>query len=77
MPEIDSAYHRLTITDNEGVRLLKFERNRQSSMLLADPFETTIEYVDYLHITLAVKPDAARTLVVLFFLAPEAIELLL
>jgi spermidine synthase len=64
MPEIDSQYHRLTITDNEGVRLLKFERNRQSSMLIDEPFETTIEYVGYLHIALAVKPDAVRILVV-------------
>ncbi len=64
MPDFDSPYHRLTVTDNEGVRLLKFERNQQSSMLIDDPFETTIEYVGYLHITLAVKPDATRTLVI-------------
>ena len=64
MPDFDSPYHRLTVTDNDGVRLLKFERNHQSSMRLDAPFETTIEYVGYLHITLAVKPDAARTLVI-------------
>ena len=32
-------------------------------MALDDPFETDIEYVDYFHIALAVRPDAARTLV--------------
>lgn len=64
MPDFDSPFHRLTVTDNDGVRLLKFERNHQSSMLIDDPFETTIEYVGYLHITLAVKPDATRTLVI-------------
>jgi len=64
MPDFDSPFHRLTVTDNEGVRLLKFERNQQSSMLIDDPFETTIEYVGYLHITMAVKPDAARALVI-------------
>ena len=64
MPDFDSPYHRLTVTDNDGVRLLKFERNHQSSMRLDDPFETTIEYVGYLHITLAVKPDAQRVLVI-------------
>ena len=64
MPDFDSPFHRLTVTDNDGVRLLKFERNQQSSMLIDDPFETTIEYVGYLHITLAVKPDAARALVI-------------
>jgi len=64
MPDFDSPFHRLTVTDNDGVRLLKFERNHQSNMLIADPFETTIEYVGYLHITMAVKPDATRTLVI-------------
>lgn len=64
MYEHDSAYHRLTVTDNDGVRLLRFERNHQSSMHIADPFETDIEYVGYLHLTMAVKPDAVRTLVI-------------
>jgi len=64
MPDFDSPFHRLTVTDNDGVRLLKFERNQQSSMLIDDPFETTIEYVGYLHITMAVKPDARRALVI-------------
>ena len=64
MPDFDSPFHRLTVTDNDGIRLLKFERNHQSNMLIDDPFETTIEYVGYLHITMAVKPDAARTLVI-------------
>ena len=64
MVEFDSAYHRLRIVDNDGVRILKFERNQQSSMLLDDIFETTMEYLGYMLITLAVKPDAARTLVI-------------
>ena len=64
MYEHDSAYHRLVVTDDNGVRRLRFERNHQSSMRLDDPFETDIEYVGYLHLTMAVKPDAARTLVI-------------
>jgi len=63
VPDFDSPFHRLTVTDNDGVRLLKFERNQQSSMRIDDPFETTIEYVGYLHITMAVKPEARRALV--------------
>lgn len=61
--ESESRYHRLRVTDNDGVRLLRFERNRQSSMLLADPFETDFEYPGYLHLTVAVTPQATRTLV--------------
>jgi len=63
MYEHRSAYHRLRVTDSNGVRSLIFEHNHQSSMHLDDPFESDIEYVGYLHLTLAVKPDAARTLV--------------
>jgi spermidine synthase len=62
--EIDSQYHRLRITDDNGVRLLKFEHNRQSSMHLDDPYETDIEYVGYLHLVVAVAPQATRTLVI-------------
>ena len=64
MPDFDSAFHRLRITDDNGVRLLKFERNQQSSMRLDDPFETDISYVGYLHLPMAVRPDATRALVV-------------
>lgn len=64
MPDFDSAFHRLRVTDDRGVRLLKFERNQQSSMHLDDPFETDIEYVGYLHLTLAVVPEPARVLVI-------------
>ncbi|MDA3937438.1 MAG: fused MFS/spermidine synthase [Actinomycetota bacterium] len=60
----DSSYHRIRIVEGHGVRLLKFERNEQSSMHMDDPFETDIQYVGYFHVTLAVKPDAARALVI-------------
>ncbi len=62
MYEHQSAYHRLRVTEQLGVRSLGFERNQQSSMHVDDPFESDIEYVGYMHITLAVAPDAARTL---------------
>lgn len=64
MYEHDSPYHRIRVIDKDGVRLMRFERNQQSSMRLDDPFESDIEYVDYLHLTMAVVPAAARTLVV-------------
>ena len=64
MYEHTSAFHRLKVTDNDGVRLLKFERNQQSSMRLDDPFETDIEYVGYFHIALAIQPAIKRVLVI-------------
>lgn len=64
MLEIDSAYQRLRIDEKDGVRILKFTRNEQSSMHLDDPFQTDIEYIGYLHTTVAVKPTATRTLII-------------
>lgn len=64
MPEFDSRFHRLSVNDNDGIRTLKFEHNQQSSMRLDDPYDTHIEYVGYLHTTLAVKPDATSALVI-------------
>lgn len=59
-----SAFHTMHVYEHAGARILQFERNRQSSMLLDDPYETDIEYVAYLHLTLAVTPHATRTLVI-------------
>jgi spermidine synthase len=59
-----SQHHRICVADNNGVRTMRFERNRQSSMLLDDRFETDIEYVAYLHLTLAVVPRPSRALVI-------------
>ncbi|MDO8964425.1 MAG: fused MFS/spermidine synthase [Coriobacteriia bacterium] len=60
----DSPHHRIHVTDEDGVRILRFERNHQSSMHLDDPFETDFDYPGYLHLTIAVKPDPARALVI-------------
>lgn len=59
-----SRFNHLRITDNDGIRLLRFERNRQSSMRIDDPFETDFEYPGYLHLAIAVAPHATETLVI-------------
>lgn len=59
-----SAHHTIHVTDYGYIRVLRFARNRQSSMYLDSPFDTDIEYPGYFHITLAVKPDSVRTLVI-------------
>lgn len=57
-------FHRLTVTEEDNLRVLRFERNPQSSMFIDDPFETDIEYVGYFHAALAIKPDIRRVLAV-------------
>lgn len=59
-----SPHHHLHVSDRDGIRTLRFERHQQSSMRLDDPFATDIEYVGYLHLTLAVVPEPMRALVI-------------
>jgi spermidine synthase len=59
-----SPFHDIHVEDLGYLRVLRFERNRQSSMYLDAPFDTDFEYPAYLHTPLAVKPDATRTLVI-------------
>ncbi len=60
----DSAYHHIVVEDVGQLRVLRFERNRQSSMYLDAPFDTDFEYPAYFHTALAVKPGAMRTLAI-------------
>jgi spermidine synthase len=59
-----SAYHTIRVVDIGQRRILQFERTRQSSMYLDNPFETDFEYPAFFHIGLAIRPEAERTLVI-------------
>lgn len=59
-----SPYHEIHVEDVGYLRVLRFARNRQSSMYLDSPFDTDFEYPGYFHIALALNPDADRTLVI-------------
>jgi spermidine synthase len=61
---LESLHNRLRVFDADGVRTLRFTRHQQTSMYLDDPFRTDIEYVGYLHLTVAVVPHTKRALVV-------------
>ncbi len=58
----DTQYHRITVTEDATARHLRFDRGRQSAIRLDDPLRSDTRYNDYLHLTLAVKPDAKRVL---------------
>lgn len=60
----ESPFHTVTVADIGARRYLRFERNRQSSMYLDDPYETDFEYPGYFHTALAVVPGASRTLAI-------------
>jgi len=59
----DTQYHRITVTEDATTRHLRFDKSNQSAIDIADGFTSRIRYPDYLHLPLAVKPDAARVLV--------------
>jgi spermidine synthase len=59
-----SAYHDIHVTDHGFIRVLRFTRNRQSTMYLDSPFDTDFEYPGYFHVALALDPKAERTLVI-------------
>jgi spermidine synthase len=60
----DTVYHRITVSDEGGVRFLKLDAYWQSGMDLGDPRRTVFAYSDYLHMPIVFKPDARRVLFV-------------
>ncbi len=59
----DSQYHRITVTEDAGVRHLRFDASNQSAIDVADGYRSTIAYPNYLDLALAQNPDAKRVLV--------------
>jgi spermidine synthase len=59
----DTQYHRITVTEGDGARHLRFDSSHQSAVSLDDPYESRIRYPDYMHLAMAIKPDAKRVLV--------------
>lgn len=50
----------IRVIERGAIRILQIGRVQQSSMYLDAPFETDFDYPAYLHLTIAVKPDAER-----------------
>lgn len=59
----DSQYHRITVSEADGVRHLRFDASNQSAIDMADGYTSTIRYPDYLDLAIAIKPAAKRVLV--------------
>jgi spermidine synthase len=59
----DSQYHRITVTEDAGVRHLRFDASNQSAIEVADGYRSVIKYPNYLDLAIALNPDAKRVLV--------------
>ena len=62
--ERDTVYHRITITDEGGVRFLKLDNYWQSGQDLGEPRRTVFAYTDYMHLPVALRPNARRVLMI-------------
>ena len=59
----DTQYHRITVTEADMVRHLRFDASNQSAIDLTDGYRSVIAYPNYMDLALALKPDAKRVLV--------------
>ena len=59
----DTQYHRITVTEANNIRHLRFDASNQSAIDLTDGFRSTIAYPNYFDLALAINPDAKRVLV--------------
>ncbi len=62
--ERDTVYHRITVSDEGGVRFLRLDNYWQSARDHADPRRTVFTYSDYMHLPVAFVPEARRVLMI-------------
>ena len=62
--ERDTVYHRITVSDEGGVRFLKLDNYWQSALDLSNPRRTVFAYTDYMHLPVILRPDARRVLMI-------------
>ena len=60
--ETDSLYHHLIVTEDNGIRYLRFDRLRQSALDLNDPDRMVFEYTRYLHLAYVFDDNPQRVL---------------
>ncbi len=60
----DSLYHHIRVLENDGIRVLKFDRGTQSAMRVSDPLAGVFAYTDALHLPMALRPDVRDVLLI-------------
>jgi spermidine synthase len=60
--EKDSLYHHIVVTDDDGMRTLRFDRLRQSALDLKDPDRMVFHYTQYLHLAMVFHDHPQRAL---------------
>jgi spermidine synthase len=60
--EKDSLYHHIIVTEDDGMRTLRFDRLRQSALDLNDPDRMVFHYTQYLHLAMVFHDNPQRAL---------------
>jgi spermidine synthase len=60
--EKDSMYHRIRVIEEDGERLLYFDRTKQSSMDMGRPYDLKLPYTQHMTLAFSLAPDAKRAL---------------
>ncbi|MDR7415739.1 MAG: fused MFS/spermidine synthase [Armatimonadota bacterium] len=60
----DTVYHRITVSDEGGVRYLKLDNYWQSAMDLQEPRRTVFRYADYMHAGMLFVPEPRQVLLI-------------
>src|SRR5919201_1091513 len=55
--EADSLYHHIIVTEDGGVRYLRFDRLRQRALDLNDPDRMVFQYTQYLHLAFVFRDN--------------------
>ena len=59
----DTQYHRISVTEEDGIRRLHFDSSTQSAIDMKDGYRSEVTYPNYADLALAVNPTAKRVLV--------------
>lgn len=60
----DTVYHRITITDEGGIRYMKLDNYWQTAKDLGNPDRTVFRYTDAMHVGMLFTPDPQRVLMI-------------
>ena len=60
--DVDTPYHHISVVDNRGSRLLRFDRYVESAIVKSPPYPSLAGYTNYFHLAFLAKPEIGRTL---------------
>jgi spermidine synthase len=64
LAEKDSLYHHIIVSDDGGVRWLRFDHQVQTAMPLNDRLGTAVDYPDYFHLARIIRPQIRSVLLI-------------